>query len=189
MADSKSLVGARPLTMIRASCAGSSLQLSSVIVVNPAGPCSSSTGSASASGTPDCVNEGPIARRIRCLGPVPVMMNPPMPTLSPVWTRVRVERFRGCAAGVGVPEGVGDGGTVGVADGATVGVPVGVVVAVAVGGGTVIVPVGVALAVLVTVGVAVAVAVGVAEGATVAVAVAVAVAVGVGVDEVGTLKA
>jgi hypothetical protein len=71
------------------------------------------------------------------------MMNPPMPTLSPVWTSIRVERLRGCAPGVGVAVGVTVGVTVGVAvgeavgvaEGVTVGLAVGVEVAVAVGDG------------------------------------------------------
>ena len=56
-----------PVASISASCTGSSLQLSLVTVTNPPGPCSSSTGSASASGTP-VVREGPMARRSTCLG-------------------------------------------------------------------------------------------------------------------------
>src|ERR1044072_6569234 len=119
--------------MMAASCTGSSLQLSSVIVTNGLGPCNSSTGSASASGTPEPVREGPMARRSRCLGPVPVMINPPMPTLAPICTCARVEWFRACAAGVGlgVDVGVGIGVVVGLAVGVTgrgvgVSVPVGV---------------------------------------------------------------
>ena len=43
------------------------------------------------------------------------MMKPPMPTFSPVWTRIRVERLTACAAGVGAAVGVGvAGGGVGV---------------------------------------------------------------------------
>ena len=107
------------------------------------------------------------------------MMKPPIPTPSPVWTSMRVDRLSVCAAGVGVEVGVG--------------LAVGVTVAVGVGdGGTVDVAVGVGLAAGVTVAVEVgdggivAVAVGVGDGGTVAVAVGVgdggtvAVAVGVG---------
>ena len=38
------------------------------------------------------------------------MMNPPIPALSPVCTRIRVERLSACAAGVAVGVGVGEGG-------------------------------------------------------------------------------
>ena len=48
-----------------------------------------------------------MARMSTCFGVLPVMMNPPMPTLSPVWTRIRVERLMACAAEVGLAEGVG----------------------------------------------------------------------------------
>src|ERR1700682_3273221 len=91
-----------------------------MIVVKPVGPWSSITGSASASGTPKAVKEGPIPRRITCLGALPVTMKPPMPTLASVRTRMRVERLRACAAGdtlglgLGVGVGVGVPGGVGV---------------------------------------------------------------------------
>src|SRR4026208_1475812 len=139
--------------MINASWVGSALQLSLVTVANPVGPCSSRTGSAN--GLPT-TNEGPIARRRTFLGPLPVMINPPIPTLSLVRTRIRVERLTGCAA----PPGVGEG--VGVIVGVEVGVGPGVIVPVAV-------EVAVAVGVDVAVAVAVAVAVGVGEGGTVAV--------------------
>ena len=46
---------------------------------------------------------------------LPVMMNPPMSTLSPVSTRRRVATLRSCAGvGVGVALGVGAGVAVGV---------------------------------------------------------------------------
>src|SRR5205814_8946312 len=99
--------GEMPVAMIAVSCAEWSLQLSFVIVTNELGPCSSSTGSASALGIPNWVNEGPMARRSTCFGALPVMINPPMPTLCPVWTRIRVERLSACAAGVGLGVGVG----------------------------------------------------------------------------------
>src|SRR4051812_30473980 len=75
-----------------------------------------------------------MARRSTCFCAVPEMMKPPMPTLSPGWTRIRVEKLRGCAAGpgLGVPVGEGEGGAVAVAvgegdgDGGTLGVGVGV---------------------------------------------------------------
>ena len=75
IADSRLLVGGMPEAAISASCV--SLQLSFTIVVKPAGPCSSITGSASA---PLTVKEGPIARRMTRLGALPVMMKPPIPT-------------------------------------------------------------------------------------------------------------
>src|SRR5436190_13389034 len=138
-----------------ASCAGSSRQSLFVIVVNPVGPCNSRTGSASTLGTPACASDGPMARRRRCLAAVPVMMKPPMPTLSPVWARKRVERLRDWAAGVGtgvrVPAGVGEAvpagvgviagvgegvtGGVGVVTGVGEGVPAGVGVVTGVGEG------------------------------------------------------
>ena len=136
--------------------------MSLLIVTKPAGPCSSSIGSASALGTPKPVREGPMARISTCLETLPVTMKPPMPTLSPVSTRIRVERLTVWAGGVGV--GVN----------ATVAVAVDVAVMVAVG-------VDVAVAVAVTVAVAVAVGVNVAVAVAVAVAVVVTVAVAVGV--------
>ena len=116
-------------------------------------PYNSRNGSASGFGTPDEFKEGPIARTRTCFGLAPVMMKPPMPTLSPVPTRIRVERFRAWL-GVGVGLAVG----VAVALAVAVGVEVGVDVAVAV-----------ALGVEVAVAVAVAVGVGEAGIATVCV--------------------
>jgi hypothetical protein len=50
------------------------------------------------------------------------MMNPPMPTLSPVWTSMRVERLSGRAGvALGVDVGVGVAGGVAVAVGVGVG--------------------------------------------------------------------
>src|ERR1043166_609548 len=136
MADSRSLVGGMPEAMIAAAWAGSSCQLLFVIVTNAPWPCSSSTGSASVLGTPNCASEGPMARRSRCFGPDPVMMNPPMPTFSPVCTSIRVERLGACAPGTGLGEGVGVGDGDGDGEGLGVGVGsggVGVGVAVGVG--------------------------------------------------------
>src|ERR1700730_7165035 len=98
-----------------------------MIVVKPVGPCSSSTGSASAPGTPKAVKEGPIPRTITCLGALPVTMKPPMATLASVRTRMRVERLRGCAAGspFGLGLGLGVGCGVGVGGGVGLGVGVG----------------------------------------------------------------
>src|SRR5215831_5579626 len=78
-----------------------------MIVTNPGGPCSSNTGSANGSGTPKLAREGPIARKRTGLDAVPLIMNPPMPALSPFCTSMRVERLTGCDAGLGA--GVGDG--------------------------------------------------------------------------------
>ena len=117
--------------------------------------------------TPVRGSDGPIARTITFFDCVPVIMNPPIKTLSPVATRKRVEIFpKAPAVGVGVGMGVPVAVAVGVA--VTVEVAVGVAV-----GSTVGVAVAVGVTVADTVGVAVAVAVGVA------VAVAVGVAVGV----------
>ena len=73
------------------------------------------------------------------------MIIPPIPTLSPVCTSMRVDRLRACAGGVGL--------------GVTVGVGIGVKVAVAVA-----VAVAVLVAEAVAVGVAVDVPVGVGDG-------------------------
>ena len=52
------------------------------------------------------------------MGAVPEIMNPPMPTFSPVCTRIRVDRLTACAAGVALGVGVGAGVRVGVGVGA-----------------------------------------------------------------------
>src|SRR5215212_4886809 len=78
---------------------------------------------------PNRRRSGPIARTITCFGPLPVIMNPPMPTWSPVRTCSRVERFTGCEAGVIV------GVAVGVAVAVAVGVDVGLVEGVGSGSG------------------------------------------------------
>src|SRR5437899_9118859 len=104
IADSRSFVGARPVAAI--SVCWSVFQLSLVTTVLPA--CNSRTGSANrpGKGAPLLVRDGPIARTITFLGSVPVMMNPPIRTLSLVRTRARVEIFCNCAGAVG---GVGVG--------------------------------------------------------------------------------
>ena len=104
----------------------------------------------------ESASDGPIPRKTTGLDSLPVMIKPPIITLSPISTRSRVEIFKFWA-----------------------GVPVGVAVAVAVGV-AVAVAVGVDVAVAEAVGVAVAVAIGVQVAVAVGVAVAVAVAVGVG---------
>src|ERR1700675_2373241 len=61
-------------------------------------------GLASTPGTPKVAREGPMARTRTVFGVVPPMMKPPMRTLSPVWTRLRVERLTrvgGRATGLG----------------------------------------------------------------------------------------
>src|SRR5215212_6111194 len=151
MADSASLVGASPVAAIAACWV--SFQLSLITVVNPAGPCSSITGSASTSVSPLWIKEGPIPRTITCLEALPVMMKPPMPTLSPTETRMRVERLTACVINPGVAVGVAVGIAVGVGVGPP-GVAVAVAVAVGVGPTGVAVAVAVALAVAVGVGVA-----------------------------------
>ena len=118
-------------------------------VTNPDGPCSSIVGSASGFGTPKFPNDGPIPRTSTCLGALPVTMNPPIPTWSPVRINIRVDRLSACAAAGALGVGVGVG--------LITGVPVEVAVAVAVA-------VGVATGVPVEVAVAVAVAVGVGLG-------------------------
>ena len=50
------------------------------------------------------------------------MIKPPMPTWSPVWTNMRVERLRLCAGAVGLGVAVGVGEAVAVAVGVGVGV-------------------------------------------------------------------
>ena len=95
--------------------------------------------------------DGPIPRTSTVLGSLPVTMNPPMPTWSPVRINIRVERLSACAAagalGVGVGVGLMTGVPVDVAVAVGVGVgagdPVDVAVAVAVGVGVPTVAVGV----------------------------------------------
>ena len=65
-----------------------------------------------------------MARTITFFGWVPVMMNPPIRTLSPVSTRKRVEilpRVVGVEPGLGVAVGVNVGVTVGVTVGGSCG--------------------------------------------------------------------
>ena len=95
------------------------------------------------------------------MGTVPVMMKPPMPTLSPVCTRIRVERLMALVVGVALGVAVGLGTIV--ADGVGVGVG-GMIVAVGLGLGVVGLTLGVAVGLGVVVGLTVAVAVGVGVG-------------------------
>src|SRR5437764_5134421 len=137
MTASLSSVGWKMVPSIWARC-GLSFQLSFCVISDPFGPCSSSTGSlrTEAAGTPALTRDGPTPRKTTGFDAFPVMINPPIMTLSPTSTRRRVEMFNACA---------------GVVVGVAVGLAVGVAVAV-----------GLAVAVAVAVGVAVAVAVGVA---------------------------
>src|SRR3954468_641854 len=87
----------------------------------------------------DCM-EGPRPRIATFLGEFPVMMNPPIATLSPISTGTRVEMFNDRTGGSVVGAGVVGGVEVGVGEdsGAAVAVAVGVscgTVAVAVGVG------------------------------------------------------
>src|SRR5204862_5694874 len=74
-------------------------QLSFTTGAKPARPLRVRVGSAKTVGRPKELSEGPRARTRTRLGAVPVMMNPSMPTLSPVRTCMRVERFTVCDAG------------------------------------------------------------------------------------------
>src|ERR1700704_760897 len=149
MADSLSSLGASPLFSSSVLC-GESFQLSFIVTRLPLPLRSSRKGSAMRPGTGPCpeLREGPLARRANLLLSLPVIIKPPMRTLSTINTCARGEFLSNCA-GVGVGVGVGDG----VGDAVGVGVAVGVVVAV-----------GVAVGVGVDVGVGLGVGVGVRVG-------------------------
>ena len=87
-----------------AACAGSSCQLSFSNNKAPLPSRNSRVGSASTSLRPELVSDGPIPLTATSFAPFPVMMNPPIMTLSPISTRNRVEIFK---ARAGVDEGVG----------------------------------------------------------------------------------
>src|SRR4051812_47452865 len=70
-------------------------------------------------------------RMTRCLAVFPATMKPPIPTLSPVSTRMRVDRLIACAPGVAV--GVAVAVAVALAVAVAVGVGLAVAVALAVG--------------------------------------------------------
>src|SRR4051812_4558767 len=110
------------LSMI--ACLFGEFTQSSLESITPLGPYNSKVGFASLSANG---REVPIPRMITFFGCVPVMMKPPMRTLSPVSTRKRVEMLARV-----VTEGV----AVGVADAAGVGLGKGGGVAVGVGEGT-----------------------------------------------------
>src|SRR2546430_6450182 len=116
MADSRSFEGDRPLSIM--ACLFGEFFQSSFVSINPLGPCSSRIGLLN---VPPNGNDGPIACTMTFFGCVPVIMKPPIRTLSPVSTRSRVEMLARVVEGA-----------IGVAVGLAVGVAVGVAVAVAV---------------------------------------------------------
>ena len=69
-----------------------------------------------APGTPNFVREGPIPRMMTRFASLPVMMKPPIMTLSPLFTRRRVEILTGCVAGLGDGDGLGLGEGLGLGD-------------------------------------------------------------------------
>src|SRR5205807_1704314 len=97
----------------------------------PAAARNSSTGSNSRSLSPKEASEGPRPRSTTDFGAFPVIIKPPIMTLSPRSTRNRVEIFNDCAgAGVDVAVGVAVAVAVAVAVGVAVAVAVGVAVGV-----------------------------------------------------------
>src|SRR4051794_7880978 len=110
MADSKSFVGASPVASIAASCV--SRQLLLIIVIKPAGPCNSNTGSESGLGTPATL--GPNPRTIIWCGTVSDMVNAFTATASPVPTAILDCKDRNSLKPLGVGETVGFGVGVGV---------------------------------------------------------------------------
>src|ERR1700731_3191896 len=103
-----------------------SFQLSVLKIKEPFAWRSSRTGSSNTPLRLNLVSDGPSPRTTTFLEALPVMIKPPITTLSPVSTRARVDMFRAS---------VGGGVAVGVAVGVPVAVAVGVAVAVAVGVG------------------------------------------------------
>src|SRR2546423_1539152 len=89
---------------------GLSFQLSFEVISAPLAPWSSITGSlrSDAAGRPELVSEGPMPRNTTGLATLPVMMKPPIITLSPVSTRTRVERLRVCDGVVGTGSAMAD---------------------------------------------------------------------------------
>src|SRR5437588_12996161 len=70
---------------------GAFIQLSLDASNPPLESYSSKIGSCNALEIPEFERLGPIARKMTFFGPLPVMINPPIMTLSPVWTKARVE--------------------------------------------------------------------------------------------------
>ncbi|MBK7659678.1 MAG: hypothetical protein IPJ28_11205 [Betaproteobacteria bacterium] len=91
MADSSGLEGAKPLAL-RAARLGA-VPKSSLDAMNVAPVKRSSFGLASGLVMPAAAREGPRARTTTVLLVEPEMTNPPIRTLSPVWTSERVEMF------------------------------------------------------------------------------------------------
>src|SRR5882757_8688746 len=79
----------------------------------PVPSCSSKVGLANTLGTPNGMSSGPMARIMTVFGAVPWTIKPPIITLSPVWTKLRVLMLPSIDAGVGVAEGVAVGMGVG----------------------------------------------------------------------------
>src|SRR6266702_3148826 len=98
-------------------------QLSLRPIKAPVPSCSSRVGSCNGSGTPYWLSSGPMARMITLFVPVPWTINPPIITLSPVCTKLRVLMLPSVVGGVGV--GVGVAVAVGVGVTVAVGVAVG----------------------------------------------------------------
>ena len=92
MADSLSLLGGTVVSMM-ACLSGLVIQSSLNPIWAPAPLNRVSVGSLKAPFTPKLASDGPIARTRTFLGASPGTMNPPMRTLSPVWTVPRVERL------------------------------------------------------------------------------------------------
>src|SRR3954470_3569727 len=134
MADSNSLLGGMPVALI--SAAWRSFQLLSVASNVVSARCSSSTGSAKA---PATGRLGPSPRSSTFLFSEPTTINPPINTLSPLPTCLRVDKFNswlgGVGVGVGVAVGVGLGVVLGVGVAVGLAVAVGVAVGVGVGDG------------------------------------------------------
>ena len=74
-------------------------------------------GSLIAPWTPTLVIEGPIPRMMTRLDSFPVTMKPPIMTPSPDSTRTRVEILTGCAAGLGLGDGLMPGEGLGLVPG------------------------------------------------------------------------
>ena len=136
IADSLSLAGASPVAFTVSSSERQSLFDA---IIAPLLSCNVSIGFASVPVTPADASDGPSARTSTLFGSLPVMMRPPIKTLSPVCTFARVETLTkvagtGVGSGVGVGVEAGGGGVgVGVVVGAGVGVAVGCGVGVGVG--------------------------------------------------------
>src|SRR5260221_323924 len=105
MADSRGLLGAKPLELICAAFAA--LPQSSLVAMTAWSDerTSGSAGLASAPVTPKFVSDGPVARTTTVLALAPLMTKPPIITLKPVctWPRVEMLASRGESGTVGRP--------------------------------------------------------------------------------------